>query len=201
MPAVSVKVDEEAVNELKERNEELKAKNDTLAKEVKEAKEEASKKETQLQAQVKDLNQELRTRVSVKEMAKIKRILVTLQQVGIAVDFNETTELPIPKTEAILLEKIRHLETGNSELRSTFNDIYNKYMASENKRHEVEEQLGDAREAMERMEGQIAELEQRVIGDVGGEGGNVERILKDQRDRYKRRVDELEVSVKWKDEG
>ena len=40
-----------------------------------------------------------------------------------------------------------------------------------------------------------------MIGDVGGEGGNVERILKDQRDRYKRRVDELEVSVKWKDEG
>ena len=97
MPAVSVKVDEEAVNELKERNEELKAKNDTLAKEVKEAKEEASKKATQLQAQVKDLNQELRTRVSVKEMAKIKRILVTLQQVGIAVDFNETTELPITR--------------------------------------------------------------------------------------------------------
>ena len=31
---MSVKVDEEAVNELKERNEELKAKNDTLAKEV-----------------------------------------------------------------------------------------------------------------------------------------------------------------------
>ena len=177
---MSVKVDEEAVNELRERNEELKAKNDTLAKEVKEAKEEASKKATQLQAQVKDLNQELRTRVSVEEMAKIKRILVTLQQVGIAVDFNET---------------------GNSELRSTFNDIYNKYMASENKRHEVEEQLGDAREAMEKMEGQIAELEQRVIGDVGGEGGNVERILKDQRDRYKRRVDELEVSVKWKGEG
>lgn len=54
---------------------------------------------------------------------------------------------------------------------------------------------------MEKMEGQIAELEQRVIGDVGGEGGNVERILKDQRDRYKRRVDELEVSVKWEDEG
>lgn len=114
VPAVSVKVDEEAVNELKERNEELKAKNDTLAKEVKEAKEEASKKATQLQAQVKDLNQELRTRVSVKEMAKIKRILVTLQQVGIAVDFNETTELPIPKTEAILLEKIRHLETATA---------------------------------------------------------------------------------------
>lgn len=200
MPAVSVKVDEEAVNELRERNEELKAMNDTLAKDVKEAKEEASKA-TQLQAQVKDLNQELRTRVSVEEMAKIKRILVTLQQVGIAVDFNETTELPIPKTEAILLEKIHHLETGNSELRSTFNDIYNKYMASENKRHEVEEQLGDARDAMEKMEGQIAELEQRVIGDVGGEGGNVERILKDQRDRYKRRVDELEVSVKWEDEG
>ena len=132
-------------------------------------------------------------------MAKIKRILVTLQQVGIAVEYSGTSDLPIPKTESILLEKIHHLETSNSNLRSTFNDIYNKYMASENKRHEVEERLGDAEDAAQRMEVQIAELETRVIGGSGKEvirgSGNVEAILKDQRDRYKRRVDELEVEV------
>ena len=203
-PAVVVKTDDEMVNELKEKKEELKVRNESLEKEIREVKtekEEMMKQVEQLQLQVKDLNQELRARVSADEMAKIKRILVTLQQVGIAVDFNETSELPIPKTEAILLEKIHHLETGNSELRSTFNDIYNKYMTSENKRHEMEEQLSDARDAMEKMEGQIAELEQRVIGDIGGERGNVEKILKDQRDRYKRRVDELEVDVKLENDG
>ena len=133
-------------------------------------------------------------------MAKIRRMLVTLQQVGIAVEYSGTSDLPIPKTESILLEKIHHLETSNSNLRSTFNDIYNKYMASENKRHEVEEKLGDAEETAQKMEAQIAELETRVIGGSGkevvrGASGNVEAILKDQRDRYKRRVDELEVGV------
>ena len=104
----------------------------------------------------------------------------------------------MPDVQAVLLEKIRHLETSNSSLRSTFNEIYNKYMQSENERHTIEEKVRDNEEAMKRMETQIAELEQRVIGSDGatavtGFSSNVEVILKDQRDRYKRRVDELEV--------
>lgn len=71
-------------------------------------------------------------------------------------------------------------------------------MQSENERHTIEEKVRDNEEAMKRMETQIAELEQRVIGSDGttavtGFSSNVEVILKDQRDRYKRRVDELEV--------
>ena len=100
----------------------------------------------------------------------------------------------------MLLEKIQHLETSNSSLRSTFNDIYNKYMQSENDRHTLEEKDRDNTEAMKQMESQISELEQRVIGEngnatVAGFSSNVEVILKDQRDRYKRRVDELEVHL------
>lgn len=45
------------------------------------------------------------------------------------------------------------------------------------------------------MELQIGELEQRTIAGAATPGMNVEAILKDQRDRYKRRVDELEVGV------
>lgn len=114
-------------------------------------------------------------------------------------NFNETSDVPIPEVEAILLDKIKHLETSNSNLRSTFNDIYNKYMTSENEKHVLEERVNDQSESMKQMENQIAQLEQRVIPsnstNIQKEGfaGNVESILKDQRDRYKRRVDELEV--------
>lgn len=71
-------------------------------------------------------------------------------------------------------------------------------MQSENDRHTLEEKDRDNTEAMKQMESQISELEQRVIGEngsatVAGFSSNVEVILKDQRDRYKRRVDELEV--------
>ena len=115
-------------------------------------------------------------------------------------EFSSSTDLPIPDAQAVLLEKIRHLETSNSSLRSTFNDIYNKYMQSENDRHALEERNRDDAEAMKQMESQISELEQRVIGEggnatVSGFTSNVEAILKDQRDRYKRRVDELEVHL------
>ena len=114
-------------------------------------------------------------------------------------EFNETSDLPIPQVETVLLEKIQHLETSNSNLRSTFNDIYNKYMKSENDRHVLEEQVVDQNENIKQIESQINQLEQRVIPSQStniqqeGFSGNVEGILKDQRDRYKRRVDELEV--------
>lgn len=73
-------------------------------------------------------------------------------------------------------------------------------MQSENDRHTLEEKDRDNTEAMKQMESQISELEQRVIGEngnatVAGFSSNVEVILKDQRDRYKRRVDELEVHL------
>lgn len=115
-------------------------------------------------------------------------------------EFTASAELPVPDLHAVLLDKIRHLETSNSSLRATFNEIYNKYMQSENERHALEEKNRDGEEAMKRMETQIAELEQRVIGADGadtvpGFSNNVEVILKDQRDRYKRRVDELEVEL------
>lgn len=116
-------------------------------------------------------------------------------------EFNETCDLPIPDLQSVLLEKIQHLETSNSNLRSTFNDIYNKYMTSENERHVLEERVTDQAESIKQMENQIGQLEQRVIPsqsiDLQKEGfaGNVESILKDQRDRYKHRVDELEVGV------
>lgn len=114
-------------------------------------------------------------------------------------EFNETSDLPIPQIEAVLLDKIQHLETSNSNLRSTFNEIYNKYMTSENEKHSLEERVTDQAESIKQMEIQIAQLEQRLIpsqaANIQKEGftGNVEGILKDQRDRYKRRVDELEV--------
>lgn len=119
-------------------------------------------------------------------------------------EFNETSDLPIPQVETVLLEKIQHLETSNSNLRSTFNDIYNKYMKSENDRHVLEEQVVDQNENIKQMESQINQLEQRVIPSQStniqqeGFSGNVEGILKDQRDRYKRRVDELEVRFEIK---
>ena len=119
-------------------------------------------------------------------------------------EFNETSDLPIPQVETVLLEKIQHLETSNSNLRSTFNDIYNKYMKSENDRHVLEEQVVDQSENIKQMESQISQLEQRVIPSQStniqqeGFSGNVEGILKDQRDRYKRRVDELEVRFEIK---
>ena len=118
-------------------------------------------------------------------------------------EFNETSDLPIPQVETVLLEKIQHLETSNSNLRSTFNDIYNKYMKSENDRHVLEEQVVDQSENIKQMESQISQLEQRVIPSQStniqqeGFSGNVEGILKDQRDRYKRRVDELEVRFEF----
>ncbi|CBK24353.2 uncharacterized protein [Blastocystis hominis] len=162
----------------------------------------------QLRSELAELNEELRTRISETEMKRIQSILLTLQvglsppfslqSVGIPVEFTASAELPVPDLQAVLLDKIRHLETSNSSLRSTFNEIYNKYMQSENDRHALEEKLRDDEEAMKRMETQIAELEQRVIGSDGatavtGFSSNVEVILKDQRDRYKRRVDELEA--------
>ena len=152
----------------------------------------------QLRSELSELNEELRTRISESEMKRIQSILLTLQSVGIPVEFTASAELPVPDLQAVLLDKIRHLETSNSSLRSTFNEIYNKYMQSENDRHALEEKLRDDEEAMKRMETQIAELEQRVIGSDGatavtGFSSNVEVILKDQRDRYKRRVDELEA--------
>lgn len=159
--------------------------------------------------EINDLNAELRERLTPAEMANIKSILVTLQvgkihemneqQIGIPVEFNETSDLPIPQIEAILLDKIQHLETSNSNLRSTFNEIYNKYMTSENEKHSLEERVTDQAENIKQMEMQIAQLEQRLIPSQAtniqkeGFAGNVEGILKDQRDRYKRRVDELEV--------
>ena len=118
-------------------------------------------------------------------------------------EFNETSDLPIPQVETVLLEKIQHLETSNSNLRSTFNDIYNKYMKSENDRHVLEEQVVDQNENIKQMESQINQLEQRVIPSQStniqqeGFSGNVEGILKDQRDRYKRRVDALEVRFEF----
>ena len=153
-----------------------------------------------LQEQIDELNEDLRTRVTADEMKRIQSILVTLQSIGIPVEFSSTTDLPIPDAQAVLLEKIQHLETSNSSLRSTFNDIYNKYMQSENDRHTLEEKDRDNTEAMKQMESQISELEQRVIGEngsatVAGFSSNVEVILKDQRDRYKRRVDELEAEL------
>ena len=122
-------------------------------------------------------------------------------------EFNETCDLPVPDVEAVLLDKIHHLETSNSNLRSTFNEIYNKYMTAENDKHTLEERMADQKEHLQQMESQIAQLEQRVIPsqpvNIQKEGftGNVESILKDQRDRYKHRVDELEVSNCMRDDG
>ena len=148
-----------------------------------------------LESQVSELNGELRGRVNGEEMARLKNALVTLQRVGVPVNYREDSDIPVPDTERVLLGKLQHLETSNSELRSTFNDIYNKYMTSENERHTAEEKLSDAREQIRRMELQIGELEQRTIAGAATPGMNMEAILKDQRDRYKRRVDELEVGV------
>ena len=148
-----------------------------------------------LESQVSELNGELRGRVNGEEMARLKNALVTLQRVGVPVNYREDSDIPVPDTERVLLGKLQHLETSNSELRSTFNDIYNKYMTSENERHTAEEKLSDAQEQIRRMELQIGELEQRTIAGAATPGMNVEAILKDQRDRYKRRVDELEVGV------
>ena len=77
-------------------------------------------------------------------------------------------------------------------------------MKSENDRHVLEEQVVDQSENIKQMESQISQLEQRVIPSQStniqqeGFSGNVEGILKDQRDRYKRRVDELEVRFEIK---
>ena len=76
-------------------------------------------------------------------------------------------------------------------------------MKSENDRHVLEEQVVDQNENIKQMESQINQLEQRVIPSQStniqqeGFSGNVEGILKDQRDRYKRRVDELEVRFEF----
>lgn len=148
-----------------------------------------------LQSQICELNVELRGRVTGDEMSRLKSALVTLQRVGVPVRYSEDSDIPVPDTERVLLDKLQHLETSNSELRATFNDIYNKYMTSENERHTAEEKLSDTQEQMRRMEVQIGELEQRTIVGTSTPGMNVEAILKDQRDRYKRRVDELEVGV------
>ena len=146
-----------------------------------------------LESQISELNGELRGRVDGEEMIRLKSALITLQRVGVPVNYREDSDIPVPDTERVLLGKLQHLETSNSELRSTFNDIYNKYMTSENERHSTEERLSDAQEQILRMEVQIGELEQRTIAGATTPGMNVEAILKDQRDRYKRRVDELEV--------
>ena len=70
-------------------------------------------------------------------------------------------------------------------------------MQSENERHELEEKVEEQKEMIKQMETQIAQLEQQMIPTPNqGSLGNVEAILKDQRDRYKRRIDELEV---WND--
>ena len=148
-----------------------------------------------LQSQICELNVELRGRLTGDEMSRLKSALVTLQRVGVPVRYSEDSDIPVPDTERVLLDKLQHLETSNSELRATFNDIYNKYMTSENERHTAEEKLSDTQEQMRRMEVQIGELEQRTIVGTSTPGMNVEAILKDQRDRYKRRVDELEVGV------
>lgn len=87
-----------------------------------------------LESQVSELNGELRGRVNGEEMARLKNALVTLQRVGVPVNYREDSDIPVPDTERVLLGKLQHLETSNSELRSTFNDIYNKYMTSENER-------------------------------------------------------------------
>ena len=81
-----------------------------------------------LESQVSELNGELRGRVNGEEMARLKNALVTLQRVGVPVNYREDSDIPVPDTERVLLGKLQHLETSNSELRSTFNDIYNKYM-------------------------------------------------------------------------
>ena len=72
----------------------------------------------------------------------------------------------------------------------TFNSIYNKYMTSENERHALEERLEDATAMTKKLEQQVSDLERRT---PGAQKGSVESILREQRDRYKRRVEELEV--------
>ena len=68
-------------------------------------------------------------------------------------------------------------------------------MQSENEKHALEEKVEEQNETIKQMETQIAQLEQQMTSNQSqGSLGNVETILKDQRDRYKRRIDELEVS-------
>ena len=84
---------------------------------------------------IASLQAELRSRVSVETMKQLQRDLSVLQQVGVPVRCSEESEVPLPDTERVLLEKLQRLETSNSDLRVTFNSIYNKYMTSENERH------------------------------------------------------------------
>ena len=129
------------------------------------------------------------------ENSFIENPLTHIQKAGVPVEFNEFSDLPIPDLQAVLFDKIKHLETNNCNLRSTFNDIYNKYMQSENEKHALEEKVEEQNETIKQMETQIAQLEQQMTSNQSqGSLGNVETILKDQRDRYKRRIDELEVS-------
>ena len=96
-------------------------------------------------------------------MARIQRSLLTLQEAGIPVQFNGESDVPMPVTEQVLMDKLHHLETSNSELRSTFNEIYNKYMASELECHRLEEEVRDLTSQTTVMESQIAELERRAF--------------------------------------
>ena len=169
-------------------------------------------RQAEFQEQIQSLHQELRSRVDPTTMATLQRALLTLQEAGIPVQFSGESDVPMPATEQVLMDKLHHLETSNSELRSTFNEIYNKYMASELERHRLEEVVRDMTSQAHVMEGQIAELEKRAFqtsrsgesvvsmpvnsnGDHHNHKTSVEMILKDQRDRYKHRVDELEVGM------
>lgn len=141
---------------------------------------------------IASLQAELRSRVSVETMKQLQRDLSVLQQVGVPVRCSEESEVPLPDTERVLLEKLQRLETSNSDLRVTFNSIYNKYMTSENERHALEERLEDATAMVKKLEQQVSDLERRT---PGAQKGSVESILREQRDRYKRRVEELEVGA------
>ena len=146
--------------------------------------------EKEQEATIASLQAELRNRVSVETMKRLERDLSVLQQVGVPVRYSEESEAPLPDTERVLLEKLQRLETSNSDLRVTFNSIYNKYMTSENERHALEERLEDATAMTKKLEQQVSDLERRTPGT---QKGSVESILREQRDRYKRRVEELEV--------
>ena len=55
---------------------------------------------------------ELRSRVSVETMKQLQRDLSVLQQVGVPVRCSEESEVPLPDTERVLLEKLQRLETS-----------------------------------------------------------------------------------------
>ena len=53
-----------------------------------------------LESQVSELNGELRGRVNGEEMARLKNALVTLQRVGVPVNYREDSDIPVPDTES-----------------------------------------------------------------------------------------------------